>query len=385
MRLPCGRMPQIRKVIDAINQAGQSVLIYGERGVGKTSLANVIDEFYLSIANARIYTPHITCDGDDTFSSIWQKVLSERDRTRPTADLSDSCVDELDAIVDDNGGEFAPHDIRAVADAVTQTHLFIPIIDEFDRLEDEAAIRLFTDTIKTLSDHSRNTTIILVGVGDTIDDLISEHESVERALVQVLMQRMDASESAQILDNGSRVTGVHFSEDAKSLVVAASQGFPHYTHSLGLHATRAAVDDASWIVKVPHVETAILLSIDNTQQSLKRLYHTATDSPRPEAIFRQVLLACALTKTDALGYFAPADIKKPLGKILDREVDYGSFSQHLVDFSSDDRGRILQQTGKPRRHRYRFRNPLVQPFILMTGLKDGLIEKNELQGLFGMV
>ena len=40
-----GRREQIHQVVDAINQDGQSVLIYGERGVGKTSLANVIDDF----------------------------------------------------------------------------------------------------------------------------------------------------------------------------------------------------------------------------------------------------------------------------------------------------------------------------------------------------
>jgi Holliday junction resolvasome RuvABC ATP-dependent DNA helicase subunit len=31
--------------MDAINQQGQHVLIYGERGVGKTSLANVLSGF----------------------------------------------------------------------------------------------------------------------------------------------------------------------------------------------------------------------------------------------------------------------------------------------------------------------------------------------------
>ena len=33
-----GREEQVRRVIDAIFQRGQHVMIYGERGVGKTSL-----------------------------------------------------------------------------------------------------------------------------------------------------------------------------------------------------------------------------------------------------------------------------------------------------------------------------------------------------------
>ena len=37
-----GRIDQLRRVFDAINQHGQHAIIFGERGVGKTSLANII-------------------------------------------------------------------------------------------------------------------------------------------------------------------------------------------------------------------------------------------------------------------------------------------------------------------------------------------------------
>jgi len=36
-----GRQPQTRDVVDAVNQQGQHAVLYGERGVGKTSLANM--------------------------------------------------------------------------------------------------------------------------------------------------------------------------------------------------------------------------------------------------------------------------------------------------------------------------------------------------------
>jgi len=37
-----GRNTQIRQVVDAVIQKGQHAIIFGERGVGKTSLANII-------------------------------------------------------------------------------------------------------------------------------------------------------------------------------------------------------------------------------------------------------------------------------------------------------------------------------------------------------
>ena len=38
----CGRVRQRQTVVDAINQSGQHVVLYGERGVGKTSLAKML-------------------------------------------------------------------------------------------------------------------------------------------------------------------------------------------------------------------------------------------------------------------------------------------------------------------------------------------------------
>jgi len=43
-----GRGDQIRRIIDAVNQAGQHAILFGERGVGKTSLANVISQFQVT-------------------------------------------------------------------------------------------------------------------------------------------------------------------------------------------------------------------------------------------------------------------------------------------------------------------------------------------------
>jgi len=379
-----GRMNQVRQVIDAISQDGRSVLIYGERGVGKTSLANVIDDFYLSVANARIFAPHISCDAEDDFNSIWMKVIKEKDRARPTAGLSDQALNEIDAIVNEAGGTLSPHCIKSIADVITQTHLFIPIIDEFDRVQNPYALAGMTDTIKYLSDHNESVTLVLVGVGDTVDDLVSEHASVERSLEQVLMPRMSNEESLEILEHAKLTTGVGFAESAAMLLVSIAKGLPHYTHLLGLHSTRAAVDSSSWVVKEEHVEHATSNAIAGSQQSLLRAYHSATTSPRPDNLFRQVLLACALARTDELGYFAAADVRDPMTKIMGKPYDISSYTQHLNQFCSEERGGVLQKIGVSRKFRFRFRNPLLQPFVVMRGLEDGHIGKEDIRGIFAI-
>jgi len=74
---------------------------------------------------------------------------------------------------------------------------------------------LLADTIKNLSDHSLDVTIILIGVADTVDELIEGHKSIERALVQVPMPRMSSQELNQIIDKGFQYAGFTMEEDAK--------------------------------------------------------------------------------------------------------------------------------------------------------------------------
>jgi len=71
---------------------------------------------------------------------------------------------------------------------------FVIILDEFDRVHDEDSRVLMADTIKTLSDQLVSTTMVIVGVADDVNQLISSHASIDRNLVQVLMPRMSKSD-----------------------------------------------------------------------------------------------------------------------------------------------------------------------------------------------
>jgi Cdc6-like AAA superfamily ATPase len=108
----------------------------------------------------------------------------------------------------------APDDVRYILSRLDKQAIII--IDEIDRIRSQTTKTLLADTIKSLSDHGVKTTLILIGVADSVDQLIKEHRSVERALVQVHMPRMSAEELYGILDKGSEA-GISFDKDAKSI------------------------------------------------------------------------------------------------------------------------------------------------------------------------
>ena len=72
-----GRIAQVRLVVDAINLPGQHAIIYGERGVGKTSLANILSSRLVSKNGVEAIAPRINCDGTDNFEALWKKALGE--------------------------------------------------------------------------------------------------------------------------------------------------------------------------------------------------------------------------------------------------------------------------------------------------------------------
>lgn len=370
-----GRMGELVDVINAINQKGQHVILFGERGVGKTSLARVISALAASNGQ-RIPGASVNCDPTTSFSSLWHKVM----RAIPLVSqkqgvgFSSPATVEVTPLSAHLPQEVTPDDVRHI---FSQLGKMLIVIDEVDRLEDKKVTQLLADTIKTLSDHAVDTTLILVGVADSVDALIQEHQSVERALVQVRMPRMSRTELSQIIDKGLENAQMTIVPTARSKIVNLSQGLPHYTHLLAQNAAQRAAATNRTEVTPEDVRTAIDSALAKAQQSIIGAYHKATNSPR-ENLYPQVLLACAMAKQDNLGYFAAVDVRQPLSNIMKKSYDIPAFSQHLNKFCEVERGPVLQRTGTVRRYRFRFVNPLLQPYVLMDGIKKELISEAEI-------
>ncbi|HXA27476.1 MAG TPA: ATP-binding protein [Candidatus Angelobacter sp.] len=356
-QLFAGRFDQVVDVVAAINQRGMHVVMYGERGVGKTSVANVMAEVLMQ-QNVHLRCVMVNCAVADDFAGLWGSIFERLDLTGTM--------------------EMTPEGVRRAIENVTARNLIV--IDELDRLEDEAALTQLADTIKTLSDHSVLSTLMLIGVADSVDQLLGAHQSIERALTQVLMPRMSIDELKEIVDKGLNQLGMTIDRAAKDRVAMLSEGLPSYTHLLALHATSWAVADDRSHVEDSDVEHAIGAAVQKAQQSIKSAYQKATRSPRPGNLFTHVLTACALAPKDDLGYFTAGSVRAPMKRITNRDYDIPAFAAHLNAFTTDERGAVLRCTGEQRRHFYRFEDPMLQPYAILTALAKGLITEQQLKG-----
>ena len=358
-----GRHAIMRRLIDAANQAGQHAIIYGERGVGKTSLANVLSSYLGPFTSETIASARVNCYGETTYTQIWNSLF--RQIGLPTKGEYDRLT--LDDVFD----TLRKGDERKL----------ILIVDEFDRIQDPDIDTLFADTVKTLSDFDVDTTLILVGVADDVDDLITEHESINRCLVQIHLPRMTVEELEAIINFGIETVGMQISREAISQICSVSLGLPNYVHALGMAAGRAAIDRRSRRIETEDVAEAIKGIVLESQQTVIRAFDLATASPRRQNFFFQVLLACSLAPTDQLGYFRAADIRSTYSRIMGRDQDIPSYVRHLHGLCEAKRGSVLQKLGESHSYRYRFTDPVLQPYVLMRGLEQGLVNLNDVAGV----
>lgn len=374
-----GRLDQVQKIISAVVQRGQHVILFGERGVGKTSLATVMFDVLKNAGFQSMESGTINCDATMDFSGLWQRIFRDMhvdNVYRPMGFTGEDKPERL-PLTPILPAVITPDDVRYILQNLGSKSVIV--IDELDRLNASNNVtQLLADTIKTLSDHSVNSTLILVGVANTVDELIAEHKSVERALLQIQMPRMSEAEIEEILDKCFSKTQVTIQDAAKSFIVKLSKGLPHYTHLLGQHAAANAINAHRLDVTLADVKGAINKALENSQNSVLSAYHKAISSPR-DNLYKETLLACALAKTDFLGYFSATDVKEPMALVLDRACDVQTFSRHLNAFCSEERGRVLEKIGEPRSYRFRFTNPLLQPFVILRGIYDGLINETAVE------
>ena len=370
-----GRIEQIQKISEAIGARGRHAIMYGDRGVGKTSLANILRELFSDMDGAKILKTN--CNETDDFLTVWQRACAEipvlLESPVSTDDVARPEEYSLDQwIVTDK--HVGPGEIRRLLEFGSRMSGELTIVfDEFDRLA-VGERKLFADTIKDLSDNSVDATLVLVGVVRDVVDLIAEHGSIDRCVSQILMPPMARDELQSIITNALTALGMTIEPTAAKLILALSQGYPHYTHLLGQGSALIAIKTGRLAITASDVAGAIREALDRTQETVRDEYYKAAQGQRKKTLFPQVLLACALAQVDELGFFRSTDVRGPLRAVTNEDYDIPNYSQHLNQLSNDDtRGPVLEQRGSKRRYKFRFRNPLLRPFIIMKGLGDGVL------------
>lgn len=363
-----GRDVELAELLEVIHDPGRHAVVFGERGVGKTSLIAVLTQM---LREGGVLSARTICDHTDDFTTIWRKALA--DHVAPQLrrlGLGGSITDALHA-----SEELAARpaltigDVVGVAQQLTVVAPVVVFVDEFDRLNDVDARDLFAETIKALSDHVLSVTLVLVSATDDADEFLARHASIERGLAQIRLRRMSRSELGEMVALGFHAAGMTIADDATRAIATLSLGVPYYTHLLARHAGRAALRAGRARVELSDVTVGIGDTVDGAPRSVDAAFRRATAAEAEED--HLVLLAAACSTHDTAGWFGVSDVVAAVVRVTGHAVPTEIVSRDLAALTTDSTGPVLEGRKTAHGPRYRFMNPLLEPYVLLWEITDG--------------
>ena len=229
-----GRQNELARILDAILDETAHVVLYSERGRGKTSLSNLTIE---SLRRRGAIVARCACEAESTYDTMVRALV----RDLPPSLLAIELPEEgegCEAMLPHRS--LRPADIAAIPQNLNCPFLVF-VVDEFDRVTDLETRTRLADTIKLLSDRGIKLYFMVVGVSDTLEQIIGQHPSIQRNIVPIHLPLLRDDEIAGMLTKGGQQAGISFTDAAVRLVVNVARGMPYMAQLLGLRITQAAL------------------------------------------------------------------------------------------------------------------------------------------------
>lgn len=327
-----GRERQVRQLADSLHVLGSVPLIYGHRGLGKSSLALQLARIAMGDVEllAQTGAEDLALDEDDRFLTLQ---VTCTDAVQNLSDLLQALINAAESIEFEAASGSASK--RQLVDRTTRKKLTLKvvefestkkyeaekgrltyqdlnleeklvqlceiltnaygqpvlfIIDEIDRMGDSHGLASF---LKAYS--SPILKFLLVGIASNVSELLGDHQSLERRLDPVKVPNMKLAELRQIVTQAESYLRRHgidieFNSDAKQRLAIVAAGFPWFVHVLGQSALIAVADRREVVVTDADVARAVVDLVDNKfAQQFRDMYQNAVrDSYAREVVLRSM-------------------------------------------------------------------------------------------------
>ena len=335
-----GRVRELERVISAIEEERAHVVIYGDRGLGKTSLSNIVSDAAMS---AGFHVVRASCGSEMTFEDVFRTLLQSipgRLARRPRGS----------GVQAEHFGQFLPPSGNFGAMELTEAlgHLdmdhVILFIDEFDRVVNDAFRVHLAEAIKNLSDAGVRVTFFIVGVSSSLESLLGKHPSIQRNVVGVHLPMMAAEDLWRIIGSGAEVAGLEFGDEIKRSIVGMSRGLPYFTQLLCFHAGRHAIERDSHRIERQDLQVAIGRAVEEADHFVVDVYERATRAEK-NAFMTDVLFAAARTSCDAFGRFTAEDAAGMSTDLEGSEIALLTMRRALASLSGDEKPMLEKHPG----------------------------------------
>lgn len=372
---------QLQSAEEALASRGRHVFIYGERGVGKTSLAHTIAYKHESSAEAPVFC---ACGRQTDFASVIRDIVMQlagrsqlhaQEATRSVgvqaAGLSagfalKASQKPLAEAIDLNLAASLLHEATA-----GRRQRAIVVVDEFENLGNPQDRQRFAELIKQLSDRQVALALVFCGIGQSLDELLEGHGSAHRYLEGIKVPPLAFERRQAIVARAAEALGLEVDWRVLTQIANVSDGFPHYVHLIAQkmfwHAFRAP-EPIREIGSAQYLE-AIRAAIGSVEEHLRRRYDLAVKKDRDD--YEEILWAVADRREferhhEQVYHQSYVPIMQLRNRV---PLEYKPFMGRLASLRSPAHGAILRSD---RRSWVRFREDMIRGYVRMVAESKGV-------------
>ena len=349
-RLLAGRGEALQTLIRAIEDLRLHVIIYGERGIGKTSLLQILKQL---ATEAKYQVVYHSCGEDARFPEMFRAIAGEipllyHQGFNPAGeDMRRG--GSLGSLLPT--GDFNVSQLSDTFAQLSNTRVLI-MLDEFDRSPPGLFRRNIAQLIKNLSDRSVRVQLVISGVAGNLAELIEHIPSIRRNILGYRVPELAPGEVRQMVTIGEEISGLIFDPDASEDIITMANGSPYLASLLSQYASFGTLGREAQIVTPVDVRHAVdqvaeELRARLSEPALEAADHAIADGWAP------TLHTLANLSMHAMGTL---DAEKIDGAFPD-----GGFMPIAEELAS--RYHLLEAAPEERADRYRFREEGISSYL----------------------
>lgn len=382
-----GRTRALLQIDRAFNSPGKHVFIFGDRGVGKTSLAQTAAFLQQSSSSEPIL---LACGGSPFLSTvrdavkralpigdtIFQKRIEQKLKVgiagfsgELTRSLANGSVPQVDTI----------NDAVQLLRFVGEVHSKRPVIifDEFDQITEIRQRKVCADIIKQVSDQGVNVRFILCGIGTSMEDLIGVHLSTARYLLPIELERLSHDARWEIIKSAASAMNVTVGDNFLLRIGQISDGFPYYVHLVGEQLLWNMFDDSNLVghCMQEHFREGVNSAVREAEAALKSIYDNAVQKYSDD--YEEVLWALAdlhLLRRQTTDVYDKSYLKIMESRPDRKKLTKPQFSSRLNTLKTPRHGEIIIGKGAGW---YEFKENIVRGYVRLRAEDHGVHLGNE--------